>query len=210
MPEQKSMDTAACEVLSSCEGIVDTAFDRAARNKPCPIGAESACCHVCAMGPCRLVGNVTTGICGATRATVAARNFARAVAAGASAHSDHGRGMAFALLAVAKGETEGFRIRDEAKLHVVAGYMGIKSEGRPVNDVALDVAEAALAEFGKQSGELMYVSRATSPRQELWRRGEDRPPGHRPRGRGSHAPHPHGCRPGRREHPRPGAACVLV
>ena len=177
MPEQKSMDSAACEVLGSCEGIIDTAFDRAARNKPCPIGAENACCHVCAMGPCRLVGNVTAGICGATRATVAARNFARAVAAGASAHSDHGRGMAFALLAVAKGETEGFRIRDEAKLHAVAGYMGIKSEGRPVLDVARDVAEVALAEFGKQTGELVCLSRATVARQELWRQGKIAPRG---------------------------------
>ena len=105
--EQKSMDTAVCEVLGHCEGVVETAFDRAASIKACPIGAEGACCKVCAMGPCRLVGKTTRGVCGATRATVAARNFARAVAAGAAAHSDHGRGMALALLAVAKGESAG-------------------------------------------------------------------------------------------------------
>lgn len=33
---------------------VDTAFDRAAAMKPCPIGADSACCKHCAMGPCCL------------------------------------------------------------------------------------------------------------------------------------------------------------
>ena len=33
---------------------VETAFDRAANMKPCPIGADSACCKHCAMGPCRL------------------------------------------------------------------------------------------------------------------------------------------------------------
>src|SRR4030067_1179407 len=109
-PTDTSMDTAVCEVLSNCEGVVETAFDRAISIRPCPIGAEGACCKHCAMGPCRLVAKTTRGVCGATRATVAARNFARAVAAGAAAHSDHGRGMAFALLAVAKGETEGFRI----------------------------------------------------------------------------------------------------
>ena len=169
MPEEKSADTAACEVLDFCEGVIETAFDRASNIKPCPIGAEGACCKHCAMGPCRLVGKTTVGVCGATRATVAARNFARSVAAGAAAHSDHGRGMAMALLAVANGEAEKFRIRDEAKLHTVAGYMGIKTEGRPTMDVARDVAETALAQFGQQTGELIYMSRATKPRQQLWR-----------------------------------------
>ena len=132
------------------------------------------------MGPCRLVGKTKAGICGATRATVAARNLARAVAAGSSAHSDHGRGLALALLAVAKGEAQGYRIRDEAKLRAVAGYLGIAEAGRSVPDVALEVAEAALAEFGKQTGELRYLARATPARQALWRekhlapRGVDR------------------------------------
>ena len=108
MPELRSADAAACEVLGSCEGLIETAFDRAASILPCPIGAEGICCKNCAMGPCRLIGTTTRGVCGATQATVAARNFARAVAAGASAHSDHGRGMALALLAVAKGEAKGF------------------------------------------------------------------------------------------------------
>src|SRR5665647_98353 len=143
MPVQKSIDLAAGEVLGACEGGVETAFDRAEAITPCPIGADGACCRHCAMGPCRLIGPVTRGVCGATISTIVARNFARAVASGAAAHSDHGRGMVFALLAVAKGEAKGFRIRDEAKLRVVAGYMGIKTDGRPVNDIALDVAEAA-------------------------------------------------------------------
>ena len=169
MPVQKSIDLAACEVLSACEGVVETAFDRVEAIMPCPIGADGACCRHCAMGPCRLVGPVTRGVCGATLSTVVARNFARAVASGAAAHSDHGRGMAFALLAVAKGEAKGFRIRDETKLRVVAGYMDIKTDGRAVNDIALDVAEAALGEFGKQTGGLMYAKRATSARQEIWR-----------------------------------------
>jgi anaerobic carbon-monoxide dehydrogenase catalytic subunit len=168
MPEQKSIDVAACEILGACEGTLETAFDRAAAIMPCPIGADSTCCKNCAMGPCRLIGDVTEGVCGATRETVAARNFARAVAAGASAHSDHGRGMAFALLAVANSQAEGFRIRDEAKLREVAGYMDIPVAGRPVKDIARDVAERALAEFGKQTGELTYLSRATAKRQELW------------------------------------------
>ncbi len=180
MADERSSDPAAIEALAACEGVIETAFDRAASLKPCPIGGASSCCRVCAMGPCRLVGKTTRGICGATRATVAARNLARAVAAGSSAHSDHGRGLALALLAVAKGEAQGYRIRDEAKLRAVAGYLGIAEAGRSVPDVALEVAEAALAEFGKQTGELRYLARATPARQALWRekhlapRGVDR------------------------------------
>ena len=75
---------------------VETAFHRAATMKACPIGADSACCKHCAMGPCRLsskdpYGKV--GVCGATIDTIMSRNFARMVAAGAAAHTDHGMSM---------------------------------------------------------------------------------------------------------------------
>jgi carbon-monoxide dehydrogenase catalytic subunit len=169
MANEKSKDRAALEVIECCEGTLETAFDRAAQSKPCPVGADSLCCKMCFMGPCRLVGKTTRGVCGATRGTVAARNLARAVAGGAAAHSDHGRDLALTLLAVAKGETQGYRIRDVAKLKTVAGYMGIKTEGRPVNDIALDVAQEALANFGRQTGTVTYISRATPKRQMLWR-----------------------------------------
>lgn len=33
---------------------VEIGFDRAATMKACPIGADSACCKHCSMGPCRL------------------------------------------------------------------------------------------------------------------------------------------------------------
>jgi carbon-monoxide dehydrogenase catalytic subunit len=58
---------------------VDTAFDRAAAMKPCPIGADSACCKHCAMGPCRLNSKdpySKVGVCGATIDTIHSRNFA--------------------------------------------------------------------------------------------------------------------------------------
>ena len=75
---------------------VETAFHRAANMKACPIGADSACCKHCSMGPCRLnskdpYGKV--GVCGATIDTIMARNFSRMVASGAAAHTDHGMSM---------------------------------------------------------------------------------------------------------------------
>ncbi len=181
MAELKSIDPAAIEMLGIAqEAGLDTAFTRADRVKPCPIGADGACCKICFMGPCRLVGKVTEGVCGATLATVAARNFARQVAAGSSAHSDHGRDLAFTLLAVAKGEGQGYQIRDVAKLHAVAEYMDIATTGRTKADIALDVATIALEQFGQQRGELICTRRATPKRQKLWRelgimpRGVDR------------------------------------
>ncbi|MBF8266639.1 MAG: carbon-monoxide dehydrogenase, catalytic subunit [Dehalococcoidia bacterium] len=173
----QSIDPAAIEMLelAEAEGF-STAFSRAKAMAPCPIGVDGLCCRMCFMGPCRFVPKRgqsiedVTGVCGATAATIVARNFARMVAAGASAHSDHGRDMAFVLLAAAKGEARGFSIRDEGKLRKVAHLMGIEDKGRPVAEVAQEVAEKALSNFGQQTGEITYASRAPKRRQELWRR----------------------------------------
>ena len=53
--EKLSVDVATVEMLkkAQAEGI-ETIFDRAEKMKPCPIGAEGACCRICAQGPCRV------------------------------------------------------------------------------------------------------------------------------------------------------------
>jgi anaerobic carbon-monoxide dehydrogenase catalytic subunit len=174
MPEQKSIDPAALEMLQYAEGCgIGTAFTRADEMKPCPIGEAGACCRICSMGPCRLVGKDAeekTGICGADMPTIAARHFARQVAGGAAAHSDHGRDMALTLVAVAKGEAAGYVVKDEQKLMAVAGFMGIQTAGRSVNEIALEVGEVALAQFGQPYGEIVYTRRATPKRQALWKK----------------------------------------
>ncbi len=171
MTEFKTIVPAAVEMLKiAAEENISTAFSRAEEVKPCPIGETGACCKICFMGPCRLVGKTTRGVCGADVHTVAARNFARMVAGGASAHSDHGRDLAMTLLHVAKGEGQGYRIRDVAKLHAVARYMGIPTDGRTKEEIALDVATEALANFGRQTGQVTYVTRATKKRQEIWKK----------------------------------------
>ncbi len=112
-PQERSMDPAAQEMLIRADELgLGTAFSRAEQMAPCPIGADGSCCRLCFMGPCRLVKDGQTGVCGATIETITARNFARAVAAGSAAHSDHGRDLAFTLQAVAKGEAPGYTIRD--------------------------------------------------------------------------------------------------
>ncbi|MDI6891937.1 MAG: anaerobic carbon-monoxide dehydrogenase catalytic subunit [Actinomycetota bacterium] len=147
----------------------ETAFQRVADLKKCPFGSSGTCCQVCNMGPCR-VSETRAGVCGAEASTVAARNFGRMVAAGTSAHSDHGREVAMTFLAPAKGEAPGYEIRDEGKLFMVADIFGIDPAGKNKKDLAIAVGEAALAEFGKQEGEINFIKRAPQTRQELWRK----------------------------------------
>jgi carbon-monoxide dehydrogenase catalytic subunit len=169
-PEERSIDPAAQAMLIRADELgLGTAFSRAEQMAPCPIGADGSCCRLCFMGPCRLVKDGQTGVCGATIETVTARNFARAVAAGAAAHSDHGRDLAFTLKAVAEGHAPGYKIRDPFKLRRVAEGLGIKTEGRPVSDIALDLANVFIAQFGQQQGELCMVERAPEKRKAIWR-----------------------------------------
>jgi carbon-monoxide dehydrogenase catalytic subunit len=171
MADKKSIDPVVVELLKKAEAEgVSTVFKRADETKPCPIGHEGNCCKICFMGPCRLTGKTTVGLCGATKATISARNLARMCAGGAAAHSDHGRGMALTLLAATEGEAPDYCVKDERKLRSVAGYLGVKVDGRAVNDIARDVATAALSQFGQQTGELLPLRRAPPKRQALWRK----------------------------------------
>ncbi len=169
-PEEASRDQATQAMLErALRAEVETSFMRADEIVPCPIGAEGLCCKNCAMGPCRLVGKTDRGVCGATRATVVARNFCRAVAVGAASHTDHARDMAYTLLEAAEGKAPDYQIRDPYKLLEVAGYLGVKTDGREINEIARDVALAALGEFGRVEGELLYIKRAPPKRQKIWR-----------------------------------------
>ncbi|MDO8472452.1 MAG: anaerobic carbon-monoxide dehydrogenase catalytic subunit [Dehalococcoidia bacterium] len=171
MERRKTVDPSVTEMLEQAkEKHISTPFDRAEVTKPCPIGREGACCKHCFMGPCRLVGKTTVGICGATIDTITARNLTRAIAGGAAAHSDHGRSIANTLLMVSEGKAPGVEIKDETKLKQVAGYMGIETENRTKEAIAHDVATTALADFGRQEGELVYLKRAPAKRQEIWRK----------------------------------------
>jgi len=179
--ENKSIDQGTIELIKKAASDgVNTAFDRAEAMKPCPIGAVGSCCKHCGMGPCRVPlpkGKEETpeeklnrrGICGATAETIAARNFIRMIAGGAAAHSDHGRGVAELFIAAAKGEAPGYQIRDEQKLLALALEWGIEIGDRSNEEIAVDIGEKALAEFGRQEGEILFMRRAPLKRQELWR-----------------------------------------
>ena len=179
--EKKSFDQGSNELIEKAiKDGANTAFDRADTMKPCPIGSVGSCCKNCGMGPCRVPlprGKEETpeeklkrrGICGATAETIAARNFIRMVAGGASAHSDHGRGVAELFIAAAKGEAPGYEIKDEQKLLQLALDWGIEIGDRSNSEIAVDIGEKALAEFGRQEGEIITLRKAPLKRQEVWR-----------------------------------------
>jgi carbon-monoxide dehydrogenase catalytic subunit len=169
-PQEQSVDPAAQQMLIRAEELhIDTAFTRADAMPPCNIGGAGMCCKQCGMGPCRLTKEGQVGVCGATIDTIQARNFIRSIAAGSAAHSDHGRDMAFTLKAVANGETEGYRIRDVAKLRMIASKYNIPVEKRAPEEIANELADLYIAQFGQQRGEVILTSRAPQKRLKIWR-----------------------------------------
>jgi anaerobic carbon-monoxide dehydrogenase catalytic subunit len=167
--EERTTDPAAQEMLIYADSVgIGTAFTRAEEMTACNIGGAGMCCKLCGMGPCRLTKDGQTGVCGATIDTIQARNLIRAIAAGAAAHSDHGRDMAFTLKAVANGEAEGYVIRDVAKLRTVAARYNIPIDKRSPTEIANDLADLFVSQFGQQRGALAPVSQAPAKRQKLW------------------------------------------
>ena len=186
-PVEASIDAATQQMIQRAHDLgIETAFDRAVTLKPCNIGNQGTCCKNCGMGPCRLPltkagaegEDSRKGICGATPNTIAARNFIRMIAGGAAAHSDHGRAVAEVFRSAARKETDAYRIKDTRKLIEVAKWLGVattvevdgKTLDRDTDEIAVEVGEKALNEWGKAEGELLFLKRAPQPRYELWKK----------------------------------------
>jgi carbon-monoxide dehydrogenase catalytic subunit len=152
---------------------VETAFDRALNMKACPIGADSACCKHCAMGPCRLnakdpYGKV--GVCGATIDTIMARNFARMVASGCAAHTDHGMSMLDLFREVVNGNITDYKIKDTIKLEAVAQSIGIETEGKSIKEIALELYDELERTYTQVEGEIPFAKRVPEKTLETWRK----------------------------------------
>jgi carbon-monoxide dehydrogenase catalytic subunit len=169
-----TMCDATAQMLEKAEKDgVETAFHRAATMKACPIGADSACCKHCSMGPCRLnakdpYGKV--GVCGATIDTIQARNFARMVASGAAAHTDHGMSMLDLFREVVNGHIKEYSIKDPIKLLEVAQDLGIEVEDREIKDIAMDLYEELERTYTQVEGEIPFAKRVPEKTLETWRK----------------------------------------
>ena len=166
----RSIDPSVHQMLDRAEQLgLETVWDRYEKMLPeCGFGELGVCCRNCNMGPCRISpfedDGPQRGICGATADIIVARNLIRMIAGGAAAHSDHGRDLAHTLLLTAEGKSGGYAIKDEAKLAALAAEYGIATEGRGKDAVALELAKAVYAEFGKQEGFLRFTRRAPQKR----------------------------------------------
>jgi len=172
--EQKSIDLASQEVLKKAQAEnIKTAWDRLELQQPqCGFGQLGLCCTICNMGPCRIDPfgeGAEVGVCGANADTIAARNLARKIAVGASAHSDHGRDVVHTLSLVAEGHTHDYGILDVEKLKNLAQEFGIDAN-KPKEQISRELSKKLLEEFGKQEGELVFCKRAPKKRQALWKK----------------------------------------
>jgi len=163
----RSIDPASREMLDVCQRAgYETAWDRFDKQQPqCGFGELGLCCRNCNMGPCRIDPfgeGASKGVCGATADIMVARNLLRSIAAGAAAHSDHARDVAKTFKLVMEGKAPSYNIKDQAKLERLIKEYDVDSP------VAL--ANAILAEFGKQDGPIQFTYRAPLRRQELWKK----------------------------------------
>ncbi|MBQ1332063.1 MAG: anaerobic carbon-monoxide dehydrogenase catalytic subunit [Lachnospiraceae bacterium] len=171
--EQMEADTERLHQTAELVGI-DTWQDRVKNQTPhCMFGEQGVCCKICSMGPCRITPRAPKGICGATADTIAGRNYLRMAAAGAATHSDHGRECVWKL---ADSSADGYyHVTDAAKLLKLAAEWGVETEGRDIYDVAHEVAEIGLNEYGKIRGYQRFTERATEERLQKWEAANIRP-----------------------------------
>ncbi len=161
--------------------VIETVWQRSQQQEPhCGFGELGLCCRICYMGPCVIDPfgeGPQKGVCGATAEVIVARNFGRMIAGGAAAHSDHGREVARTLLLAAKEPESAYTIKDFNKLKKVAQVFEVATEDRSKEEIAAEVAERALEDFGRQDGEISFVKRAPETRQALWRKLDIAPRG---------------------------------
>lgn len=132
----------------------------------CKFGEQGICCRICSMGPCRITPKAPRGICGCDAHGIAGRNFLRFTAGGSATHSDHGREICHTLHTVSPDGN--YKVKDPEKLIRIAKEWGVETEGKDVYDLAHEMSELALLEYGKPFGTQRFLKRAPKHTQELW------------------------------------------
>lgn len=172
-PEELSIWPDAHQMINKArkEGI-QTVWDRLEEQTPsCKFCEQGLTCQKCSMGPCRITPGKEKrqrGVCGADADLTVARNFGRFVAGGAAAHSDHGRDLVETLMAIGKGETQDYHIRDSDKLKRIAEEVGLSVAGKDDKAIAVELAETFIDDYGFKNDKVSFASRAPAKRTETW------------------------------------------
>ena len=136
----------------------------------CKFGEEGVCCRICSMGPCRITKKAPRGICGCDVHGIVGRNYLKFTAGGSATHSDHGREICHTLY---EASADGcYQVKDPEKLIRIAKEWDVETEGKDIYDLAHEVAEMGLWEYGKPFGTQRFLKRAPQSQQELWEKNE--------------------------------------
>ena len=160
----RSMDLASREMIDlAVKENIPTIWDRHAAQQPqCGFGLLGVCCRNCMQGPCRIDpydnGGPKTGACGASADTIVARNLDRMIAGGTAAHSGHAKHLAHTLMKSASGDAPDYPIKDEVKLRNVATRLGVKLDSKSIQEIALEVARIAMAEFSEKDSPSAFAA----------------------------------------------------
>lgn len=122
------------------------------------------------MGPCRITSKSPRGVCGADADLVVARNLLRAAAAGAAQHGMHAREIILSLKWAAEGKLD-IPIMGEQKIRATAEAFGIPTRHRTTKKIAIDLADALLADMSRTEPDEYKTIKACAPpeRQETWK-----------------------------------------
>ena len=166
-----SPDAWAMMEAAKQEGI-ETVWDRLEKQQPqcgyCSLGTS---CRICVMGPCRVDPfgeGPQRGVCGADADIIVARNLLRSIAAGAAAHSDHGRDILETLHQVGEGKTDAYTITSPEKLQELAQIYGIDTNGKNDKELAAELSWEMMEDFGMRRERLPMAGRAPTARQSIW------------------------------------------
>ena len=171
----EEMEAATNSLLETAQKVgADTWQQRVKNQTPhCGFGEAGTCCRICSMGPCRITPKSPRGICGCDVHGIVARNYLRFTAGGAATHSDHGREIMNTLYQTKEGGN--YQVKDPEKLIRIAHEWGVETEGKDIYDLAHEVAEIGLLEYGKPFGTQRFLKRAPEHTQELWHNAEIEP-----------------------------------
>ncbi len=164
----EQMEEATASLLETGKKVGADSWQQRVKNQTphCGFGEAGTCCRICSMGPCRVTPKAPRGICGCDVHGIVARNYLRFTAGGSATHSDHGREIMHTLYQTREGGN--YQVKDPEKLKRIAKEWDIETEGKDIYDLAHEVAEAGLMEYGKPFGTQRFLKRAEAHTQELW------------------------------------------